>query len=346
MSLHDALLDLLLDVADVALVTSYAGEGVGLGDPDDLRVFLGDMHLISAARQAEKDYAYGLNHEPLLVDLVRGLGRLRSAARTEDRRVVLYQNGDFLDLWRETPTVAGIAEAAARIADDHAPLVDALADAGASMLLGNHDFDMYRLPDARGHARRYHVGLPDGPPRVFVTHGDVFEVDDVYPAFLKQLAVYLFSPVEQAPTYEVGAMAELDRQLRQGQTFQASLRTGPPPDVGRLLPLGAGQVPSRYNVQVEGAIGAGTQYLDAARRVCAQAPDGAGATLRTVVVGHTHHPRIAIAAPGAPQFTLVDCGAWIECNLSDGRTIVNAEVAALCGDEARVYHLAPKGAVA
>ena len=54
--------------------------------------------------------------------------------------------------------------------------------------------------------------------------------------------------------------------------------------------------------------------------------------MRTVIIGHTHHARIAVRKmPNGTPFTLIDCGAWIEkCVDADGtNAFPNAQITAL-----------------
>ena len=45
---------------------------------------------------------------------------------------------------------------------------------------------------------------------------------------------------------------------------------------------------------------------------------------------------------GPDHFTVIDCGAWIERNLSGCAPIEKAQVAALSMNEARIYQLTPR----
>ena len=78
-------------------------------------------------------------------------------------------------------------------------------------------------------------------------------------------------------------------------------------------------------------------------------PDNAyGFPVRTVIIGHTHQARIAVREENGGLFTLIDCGSWIENCSVDGATnpLPCAQIGALCGNEARLYQLAPLPAVA
>jgi hypothetical protein len=97
-------------------------------------------------------------------------------------------------------------------------------------------------------------------------------------------------------------------------------------------------------VQIEGAAPEEMlRYLNEARQKCTEANSKFGSTLNVAVIGHTHHARIAVHDKGDEFFALMDCGAWIEnCNTADDLTPQpNAQIAALSGNEARIYQLAP-----
>jgi len=46
-----------------------------------------------------------------------------------------------------------------------------------------------------------------------------------------------------------------------------------------------------------------------------------------------------VGSASSEPFVLIDCGAWIEENLTEGRRIKNAQVAAISAGEARIYQL-------
>src|ERR1039457_3138673 len=141
--MHDRLLEALLALADVRLVASYRDERLGFPAPDDLRIFLPDMHLCSKLRRAA--YQYGTNQEELLVCTVQAIAAVKANAAAGET-VALYQIRDYLDLWREFPNPACGPGVPDGILDDHGALVDALEDRDLNthFLLGNHDFDLYR----------------------------------------------------------------------------------------------------------------------------------------------------------------------------------------------------------
>jgi hypothetical protein len=114
-----------------------------------------------------------------------------------------------------------------------------------------------------------------------------------------------------------------------------------------LFPDGE-DVPANYNLQRPTdptATKAGLAFLDEACTECVQANAASGTKLRMVIIGHTHHARIAVKPmPDGTPFALVDIGAWIEnCSERDGGPpIPNAQITVLSANQVRIYQLAPK----
>src|SRR5690349_3048451 len=96
--MHERLLEALLSVAGVRLVAALRHEQLGFPGDNDLRVFIPDVHLLSAERRAV--YRYGTNHEDLLVSVVKKLIEVKQSAAAGET-IEVYQIGDYLDLWRE-----------------------------------------------------------------------------------------------------------------------------------------------------------------------------------------------------------------------------------------------------
>jgi hypothetical protein len=67
--------------------------------------------------------------------------------------------------------------------------------------------------------------------------------------------------------------------------------------------------------------------------------------LRTIVMGHSHVPRICVhrdAAAPENDLVLMDCGAWIEnSQFAAGDVVPSCHVGVLCGGDARIYQIDP-----
>src|SRR4030042_1318066 len=119
--MHDQLLTILQSIANVRLVASLQDERLGFPDKKDIRIFIPDIHLISEKRRKQGGFIFATNHTELLTSLALGLTDLRTK-KADDENIVVYQLGDFLDLWREAPGIDEQFDVASRIKDDHEDL--------------------------------------------------------------------------------------------------------------------------------------------------------------------------------------------------------------------------------
>jgi UDP-2,3-diacylglucosamine pyrophosphatase LpxH len=342
--MHDRFLAALQDVADVRLVAALKDDRLGFPATNDLRIFIPDLHLISEKRRKQGKFRYATNHTDLLASVVRAIRALKVSLDPSIETLVLYQVGDFLDLWREAASGDDRLQVASRIKDDHEELVEALLDPElkARFLLGNHDFDLYRWPSYRAWERRYY--LPDTTvtsPSVIVLHGDVFDWIEKLPDAIQRVFVYLFAPHLSPNDYALGDMRALVERSHGKRLYTTYIQARSSSDVGTLTAPNV--VPPRWNLQIDGSAPASNMmFLGSAADACAKANKDYALDLRVVVIGHTHHARIAIREDGEHLFTLIDCGAWIEgCVTSTGESMLNAQLAALSGNEARIYQLGP-----
>ena len=346
--MHDRLLSALESLTEVRLVAALRDDRLGFPDPKDLRVFIPDIHLITARRQQAGSFKFGTNREDLLVEVFTTLRRLkRDAAATET--VVTYLMGDFLDLWRETPALDQRLDAAAAIRDDHEDLVAAVLDPAlrTRFLLGNHDFDLYRWPDYVGWDRRYF--LPDRTleaPSAIVMHGDALDWIEKLPKAPRQILVYLFAPHLSPNSHDLGEMGRLVARSHGSRNYRNYLQAPTPSALGLAPRLAPGTpVPDRHNVATSTA---GPKprltHLSTAWKATARANDEYQMSLRVMLIGHTHAARIAVRETDAGEFfALVDCGAWIEhCSWTEAGqafTAPSAQLAAMSHNEVRIYQL-------
>lgn len=350
MSLHDRLLDTLKSVASVSLVACLRDDRLNLPGPSDLRVFIPDLHLITAARRADAHFLYGTNwlKDPdLLGNTVRALRGFKLSAQPGES-VTVYQIGDLLDLWREADGPNPNADVASAIEDDHAALMQAFYDDALNVqfLLGNHDYDLYRFTDYAAWGRSYQLS-----PSVLLLHGDIFDWVEHLPEAINHFFVYLFSAKVKPANNDLERMRPYNEQMRGGNQFrnfiqnQAAAPVGTPGHADEVaLAAGAAGDRYRFNIQVKGDAAPGMlTFLDAAQSKCAAANAQFGTAYKVAVIGHTHHARIALSEAGDDVFALIDCGAWIENCISEDspNPQPNAQIAALGGNEARIYQLAP-----
>jgi len=351
MSLQNELLAKLLTVRDgnlnVSLVSSFQHECIGL--PDELHIFLPDIHLITGERQAEVDFGCSTNYEDLLTDLVRQLKSFKVAKG--GLPVTVHQLGDLLDLWRQAPQLDQSQDLGAWIANDHQNLMSALLDNELDMqfLLGNHDFNLCRCPNFDGWRSNVYLKNPAGTATAIALHGHVFDWEqdalNTLPEPVKDALVCLSAPIWPPGTRQLGELIALNSQARQRMpNLNQYIQAPKPVALGRTVSAG-GEVPARFNVQTEtDHLQDGMKYVDAARALCQTANQKYGTKLNMVVIGHTHHARIAVAEDGEGSFVLVDAGAWIEQYLTpeSEQPFKNAQIAAVGGNQARIYQLQPR----
>jgi len=345
--MHDRLLDALLSVAKVRLVAALRDDRLGFPNDKDLRIFIPDIHLISEKRRREGNFIYASNYTDLLTTVARKLADLKAQAAANET-IAVYQLGDFLDMWREASGADDQLDVAARIKDDHEELVLALLDdnLNAQFLLGNHDFDLYRWPDYTAWNRRYY--LPDtsnAPPSVILLHGDIFDWVELLPDKIQDVFVFLFAPRVQPNEHNLGKMRDLVVQSHGSRSYRSYIQNSEPATLGAVQTGEPDTIPGRWNIQTAGSSPAqNLKFLESAYKCCAKANVDYDMDLRVAVIGHTHHARIATRETDAGGlFTLIDCGAWIENCIADGdaNPMPNAQVAALCANEARIYQLGP-----
>jgi UDP-2,3-diacylglucosamine pyrophosphatase LpxH len=335
--MHDRLLEALLKIADVRVVAALRDPGLAFPSTKDLRVFIPDMHLSSAATRAR--YHYGFNGEPLLIAVLGALERLKTG-REAGETVEVYHIGDYLDLWRESLKPPVDESVAADIKADHADLAEAMESEALDVhfLLGNHDFDLWQWHDYSLWDRRYY--LPAGnDPGLLVMHGDYFDWVELVPEFAKEMAVHLFARGLKPTPIVLGKMLHQTQGLLKAKGAMSDhLQLASPAETGTMLDA-EGTIPARHNVQESGV------FLDAAAAECAKANRDFELNMKAVIIGHTHQARIAVtrAADGG-LFTLIDTGAWIEqcCEVAGGPAEDNAQITAVSGNEVRIYQLAER----
>lgn len=338
MSLHDSLLSSLQSVAMVQLVACLRDARLNFGGDNDLHVFIPDIHLVT--KKVRKRYPYGTNDTGVLTQALDAIRQLKQRAAGEQKKVSVFQIGDFMDLWRETPRMEERVDAASRIADDHRALMRALMAPGfkTRFLLGNHDFELYRWPNFVAWERRYFLG-PTGTtrPSGIALHGDVFDEVETFHDTLQRLVVFFLSPFKTATDHELSDVLALVHQENLRHDF--TLQVGGDAHLGALAPTAAQVLPERHNVGEH-------KFLSQAMLMCQRANRDYGLSLRFAVIGHTHHARIAVHEQGEEFFALIDTGAWIEnCVLPDGTRHPNMQLTALSGNEVRIYQLSRRADV-
>jgi UDP-2,3-diacylglucosamine pyrophosphatase LpxH len=343
--LHKAVLDAFVGLCkEVFLVSSIADPGLGFPSKDEVRVFVPDLHLISAKRHLEGKFKFATNNEPLLVQVLTTLSTLRGLIDAGQSLTVITL-GDTFDLWRETNGLDPTPDVPRRIAADHYRLMHALYGAAldATIFLGNHDFELYQWNSYQRCVRKRF--FPDGAPQVLVLHGDIFDWVEKIPNAIKRFFVYFFSPDAEPTTYVLGQMSSAVRKTAPSSENPDYIHCETPAAMGALQPLKDQGLPgdtSHWNVIDANASGADARLFDKAFESAVQFNEKTGLDIRSVVIGHTHHARIVTRTAGGRPFTLIDCGAWIEnCSVAgtEAGKMPNSQVGVLSGNEARIYQL-------
>jgi UDP-2,3-diacylglucosamine pyrophosphatase LpxH len=328
-TLHDDVYLELSSAGTVRLVASLRDARLNFPSPDDVRIFLPDMHVVS--NQTRAKYSYGTNDMDLLADILVRLAGLK--ARSQGRTVGVFQVGDFLDLWREEPVASARVDAASRIVMDHPRLMNAIFSPTLKtrFLLGNHDIDLAWWPNFAAWERRYFLP-PRGSTQAsgVMVHGDMFDWLELTPDPINQFFVYFFSPLAGAADYDLHDVKTLVTR----QNSVANFTNG----IGGTAPLGeifaAPGVPDRHNL--------GTHpYLEKARTAALAANRAYQLNLRFMVIGHTHHARLAVHDGGGDDFfALIDCGGWLEdASDASGAHFKNQTLAVLSENDVRIYLL-------
>jgi hypothetical protein len=348
---HGSFLEKLLAEFRVFLVNRYADPELGMEGDGILRVFIPDLHWISAERRA-KYPKYHFDGADIFQDL---FGILRTVPNLE-----VYQSGDRLDFWRmgdPNETADAIYDRIFRDAEI-SDMNEALADTGATILRGNHDAPLEDLTDPSLAVPDRHV---DPAGRFFLTHGNIWDQLERLPDKLQWKAV-LKAERHHAGTYQVGPFSKdpeesIDRQL----LFRAGTlnRDDPivlPKRTGAVALAGEADVAAvRFAHVPVSRFDDGTAtgiddfdktsgVVDFGGAVRAEARER-GRACRLFVLAHTHFPRILVDEHpdgGGPLVTM-DCGAWIENSTIQGADPQPSHtIGVQSGNEVRVYHLAAR----
>jgi UDP-2,3-diacylglucosamine pyrophosphatase LpxH len=349
---HDALVQAWTQApgyCTLRLVSRLASPVLGNPDSTRLYVFVPDLHLISDAKL--HDYSYSTNNWEILYRSLFRLATARAPLAAQGVTTDVVQMGDLFDLWRDGHGTNrdSVAEITASWETTLKLLYRAPGDPSclrARLLVGNHDAQMAGTP-----GWNLRLFFPDETAQAFALalHGDWFDPTERLPDWLSRAGLVLAGTLPQAHTYPLGELTPLlDARARAENGFQNWIQNPTPPAVGDVsLAAPTASLPAEFNVQRRGSGGEIHPFLDDARRLVETyrgRPDASpGFTrARLVIIGHTHHPRIAVDDTVDPAFVLLDTGAWIEkYKDSTGRVGPNAQFAVVCGNDARIYQFDP-----
>ncbi len=362
---HDEIAEAILSAVgrrkgDIRLIGRLLDPRLGHSAEDDALVLIGDLHLLSPARQE----AFGSRRpsyaeEPsLLAEILAALAKLKKRWRDGGASLRTFQLGDFFDVWREFPRDVDMS----KVGDDvFGPLRDILyrgVQRGreclkAVFLLGNHDCrGTSRFPETGFWVKAFnHTGPRKAKPFLLALHGDVFDWVEKLPAGLKSLMVNLAGKASPESCYPVGVdntcLNKPPEEQRDAITEpeHALAAQGAPAVVpGKSLPRSLCQSISdvRAGEPLHKHLPKAHAMIETARR-----DDSTGSAVRVIAMGHTHHARMVFHDPGTdePPLLLMDVGAWYEdCRYvleEGGREVVehSAQLGVIAGNDARLYQI-------
>ncbi|MCK4645130.1 MAG: hypothetical protein KAU46_02665 [Candidatus Aminicenantes bacterium] len=321
---HKFLLESMLEIESIESIKGVAriyNSKIGNENTDRIYLFIPDLHIVSR-KLREKRFEYGFNHERVFVDLLRKLRDLQLG--DEKYAISVCQLGDFVDLWRENVNDPVDILSDFQGVRDYSDAVD------ARYLLGNHDVDIAKIPRM---SPRWHFRLffpDDNQPKVYVTHGDVFDWIEKLPDRLQKWAVHHFSPREMQPQKRLKKMIKYKKKkslmMDPSSTLQTETLAVVPPD-GELDDI---------------HLSTSHKFLVKAFERTKKMNSEFDLSITAAVVAHTHVPAIAYLEDADNFFVLMDCGSWQGKYQEPGsEPKANCQVGIVCGNEFRVYQLDP-----
>lgn len=300
---------------------------IGNENTDRIYLFFPDLHIISR-KLREKRYEYGFNHEKVYIDLLRKLLELRK--KQDKYALTICQLGDFVDLWREN------VNDPRSILSDFQGVRDYLYGGGkenslnASFLLGNHDAEIARVPNL---SPMWHFRLffPDeNQPKVYVTHGDVFDWIEKLPNSLQKWAVHHFSPKEEKPPKKLKKMVKFKKKKSQQM------------DPTQVLQAARMKIVEMDSTLDDIPHSTSHKHLEKCSQRVEMMNKEQGLNLTAAVIAHTHKPAIATLEEANRFFVLMDCGSWQgKYQENDSEPKANCQVGVVCGNDFRIYQLDP-----
>ncbi len=326
----------------VSLVARYADSQLQLPG-GRAHIFIGDCHMLNK-QDAEAYPSYRFLQDRDLRTLLIGLTTLK---KDSPGQLKIWHLGDLFDIWRARGGL-GPATEVGRITEAHSEICDLLTygapnGVGAQILAGNHDYELYKLPEWQ--AARYRIienENPDGGD-VLVLHGDIFEWIERLPDKVQERAVQ-FATGHAAGKIDLfneeAAVAEINRGLKTGDAPIGKFQTNLSSEISNTTDFQSAAI----NVinAAAGEESAPNKLFFTAAFELSKAMRERGHDIRLMVIGHTHWARIVRGKTfeGKP-FVLMDCGAWIGyCRFGQNEPwIHNGQIGVIADNEVRLYQI-------
>ena len=339
-SLHDRLLQALLQaskVNDVLLAARLEDPRIGNEDAKGVRVFIPDLHLLTG--KDEKRFPYGFNCKDQMIGLLKAFKLFRKGL-ADDENLIVYQLGDFVDLWRQG------SDDPTKILEENYDIYGHLSEGSSALnawfLLGNHDIDLPNGGGFRIWNRRYYFPIRD--PKALVVHGDIFDMLERLPDWFQRLFVYMFGPMYDGTAYDLDNLQKAVKQAQGRKQYPKTIQ-GEYHDIAGCVSA-ANRIPgdSYFNVTkvTDPRNKEGHEFLPAAYESVQKVKTEFNLNLKIAIIGHTHHARIAVYEGGNGEFfALMDCGAWIEKyrTTADQEPKPSAQIGVIVGNDCRIYQI-------
>jgi UDP-2,3-diacylglucosamine pyrophosphatase LpxH len=358
-SLHDTFLEGLKEIQDteVLLVSRLKDERLQYSFPDEVRVFIPDLHLVTD--ETAKTFKYTTNSLQTLERLIKYLIAFQKKQEQENKRVLVYQLGDLIDLYREGNTKwtskhlnkwRGAIQFI--IEERHNIIFPLLNELNATILMGNHDNILNKFDPFL--SAKYSDYFPGTERSCVALHGHLFSEFEVNtPDWIKRLGVLsVFGRTKKPSIHGLDIMTKpsFDELVKDGlkkdekESFKVSNKNLDLIAAGSEMLSEKEEHSRRYNVKRKGADdvdGHDLKFLDDAKKFFLEESE---IDIRLVILGHSHHARIAIDETDGNFFALADCGAWtVNCSAkinNEGKKIKmpNMQLGVLSDNDMRIYH--------
>lgn len=375
---HNSLLRRLWDKEafekNVYLVGKYADDNLGLPDDKTLRVFIPDLHWLSATALERYPRGYGFNgNNPLpngkplfgtLLDVLEDVREFDIPADGGSLEVFLL--GDAFDLWREKkPEEKDARNAYLRIRQDPAleKLIDRLDKLEIKQLTGNHDHWLPQSIPAGLPAPDIRKEWPAAGGRMLLTHGHEYDTIEMgLPDDIQAVAVWIWTNLKKGK-HVIGLFS--DKAMKNIKMVLALRNRGLRRDFYPTVePDGAYPIDNLNDLTIAG--NSFSTYLDVSSfsKIQGSANDFdhveylqfgdmiVAAELNhpddhsVHVIGHTHRARLLVdRIPPDRPFVTLDCGGWLGlCTVQirgNKKTaqVPSAQIGVQYGNDIRLYQL-------